>query len=348
MKAKIKVLIVDDASFMRRAIADMLATDPDIEVVGTAKNGQEGLEKVVTLRPDVVTLDIDMPLMDGLTSIRHLMIKAPVPIVVLSSLFNDGAITFDALRLGVVDFVPKPSGAVSTDIDKARKMIIDRIKIASSVNLENIRRVQLKKWDVKGQLSERYGFAPLEYLLTVGTSLSGPNTVIRLMSNLSPTLPAAVVVVQEISPKIISSFIKRFDEHVPWKIEMAEEGAILEQGTCYIHSNERSLRIQTDPDGRPFLKMGSSVDEPLDLLFSSAAEAFGQNTIGLMLTGIGEDGAKGFHEIRERSGVTLAQARQCCVYPNLTDNVIQQDLADAVLDEKKLPHTIHDFCAAHG
>ena len=211
---------------MRGAIADMLATDPDIEVVGTAQNGQEGLEKVVRLRPDVVTLDIDMPLMDGLTSIRHLMIKAPVPIVVLSSLFNDGAITFDALRLGVVDFVPKPSGAVSTDIEKARKMIIDRIKIGSSVQLENIRRVQLKKWDVNGRLSERYDFAPLNYLLTVGTSLSGPNTVIRLMSNLSPTLPAAVVVVQEISPKIISSFIKRFDEHVPWKIEMAEDGDI--------------------------------------------------------------------------------------------------------------------------
>jgi two-component system chemotaxis response regulator CheB len=115
---KIKVLIVDDASFMRKAILNMLKVDPQIEVVGTASNGQEGLDKIRELKPDVVTLDIDMPIMDGITSIRHIMIKSPVPVVVLSSMFSDGAITFDALRLGVVDFIPKPSGAVSTDIDR--------------------------------------------------------------------------------------------------------------------------------------------------------------------------------------------------------------------------------------
>ena len=107
---KIKVLIVDDAAFMRKAILSMLESDAQIEVVGTAANGKEGLEQIAKLQPDVVTLDIDMPVMDGITSIRHIMIKSPVPVVVLSSLFSDGAITFDALRLGVVDFIPKPSG----------------------------------------------------------------------------------------------------------------------------------------------------------------------------------------------------------------------------------------------
>ncbi len=116
MEKKIKVLVVDDALFMRKAVTDILEEDADIQVLDTAKDGKEGLSKIKKLRPDVITLDIDMPVMDGLTAIRHIMIESPVPIVVLSSLFSDGAITFDALRLGVVDFVPKPSGAISEDI----------------------------------------------------------------------------------------------------------------------------------------------------------------------------------------------------------------------------------------
>lgn len=336
----IKVLIVDDAAFMRKAITDVLSSDPEIEVVGTARNGLEGLEAIKQLRPDVVTLDIDMPVMDGLTGIRHIMIESPVPIVVLSSLFTDGAITFDALRLGVVDFIPKPSGAVSTDIEKSQQQLIDRIKLASSVNLENIRRVRLLNFDINERLSARYGYQQLDYLLTLGTTLSGPNTVIRLLSNLPPRLPAAVVVVQEISPKIIGKFAEQFDASVPWRVRVAEDDMVIEQGTCYISSYEKAFRIQPTADGGACLKQAGDVATPLDLLFSSAADVFHQNTIGVLLTGIGEDGARGFAHIRETEGVTLAQDTQCCVYPNLTHNAIQRGTVDIVLDELKLPQAI--------
>lgn len=340
MGENIKVLIVDDAAFMRKAIGDVLGRDPDIEVVGTARNGLEGLEAIKTLAPDVITLDIDMPVMDGLTSIRHIMIESPVPVVVLSSLFTDGAITFDALRLGVVDFIPKPSGAVSTDIEKSQTQLIDRIKMASSVNLENIRRVRLLNWDINERLSARYGYVQLDYLLALGTTLSGPNTVIRLLSNLPPRLPAAVVVVQEISPKIIGAFAKQFDASVPWRVRVAEDGLPIEQGTCYISSYERPFRIETSVDDGPCLHLTDNAAMPLDLLFSSAADVFHQNTIGVLLTGIGEDGARGFAHIRETQGVTLAQDSQCCVYPNLTHNAIQKGTVDIVLDELKLPQAI--------
>ena len=249
MGEKIKVLIVDDAAFMRKAIADVLSHDPELEVVGTARNGLEGLSAIKALRPDVITLDIDMPVMDGLTGIRHIMIESPVPIVVLSSLFTDGAITFDALRLGVVDFIPKPSGAVSTDIEKSQRQLIDRIKIASSVNLDNIRRVRLLNFDINERLSARYIYQQLDYLLTLGTTLSGPNTVIRLLSNLPPRLPAAVVVVQEISPKIITTFAEQFDASVPWRVRVAEDDMLIEQGTCYLSSYENAFRIQATADG---------------------------------------------------------------------------------------------------
>lgn len=336
MSKKLKVLVIDDASFMIKAVSDILESDPEIEVVGSAKNGLEGLEKIKELRPDVITLDIDMPVMDGISAIRHIMIESPLPVVVLSSLFSDGSITFEALRLGVVDFVPKPSGAVSPDIGTAKRQIIDRLKIALSVNFENIRRVRLINWDVKEGLSERYGFRPLDYLLTFGTTLSGPNTIIRLLTNLSPNLPATAVVVQEISPKILSAFVKKFDEHSPWKVEEVRDDTILEQGTCYIGSNEKSPTIQLNRKGEACLKVGDRVDRPLDLLFSSAARVFKQNSVGVLLTGTGDDGAEGFARIRENSGVTIAQHTDTCVYPNLTQNAIDKGTVDVVLDENKL------------
>lgn len=340
MQDEIKVLIVDDAAFMRKAIVDVLKADPQLQVVGTARNGEEGLSQIKALKPDVVTLDIDMPIMDGLTSIRHIMIESPVPIVVLSSLFSDGAITFDALRLGVVDFIPKPSGAVSTDIDRSRQALIDRIKLASAVNMENIRRVRLPRWDVNESLSAQYGFHQLDYLLALGTTLSGPNTVIRLLSQLPPSLPAAVVAVQEISPKIVSSFAKQFDASVPWRVREAEDGLELEQGTCYISPYERPVRIQPNANGTACLKRAEGTDQPLNLLFASAAEVFQQNTVGVLLTGIGSDGADGFGHIRQASGVTLAQDTACCVYPNLTHNAIQRGCVDIVLNERDLPQAI--------
>lgn len=340
MNKPISVVVVDDAAFMRRAVSDILASDRQIRVVDTARNGKDALERVKSLRPDVITLDIDMPIMDGLTAIRHLMIESPVPIVVLSSLFSDGAITFDALRLGVVDFVPKPSGAVSEDIERSRRQIVDRVKIATAVKMENIRRVRLPRWNMKQQLNERYGFQPLDYLVAVGTSLGGPNTVIRLLTRLSPGLPAAMVAVQEISPRILGSFARKFDESVPWRVEAAVDGAALEQGTCYMASNQQSVRVEAGNGGPPTLRVGDRIERPLDDLFASAARCFHRHAVGVLLTGLGDDGAEGLRKIRAASGVTIAQDAECCVYPNLTHHAIQSGVVDFVADENRMVRRI--------
>jgi two-component system chemotaxis response regulator CheB len=337
MDEPIKVLIVDDALFMRKAISEILQSDSKLDVVGTARDGLDGLEKIKELNPHVVTLDIDMPRMDGLEAIRHIMIESPVPIVVLSSLFSDGAVTFEALRLGVVDFVPKPSGGISEDMDKSRSQIIDRVKIASSVNFENIRRVRMENLeDVKPQQNQR----PLDYLIALGTSLSGPNTVIRLLTRLAPTLPAAVVVVQEIAPQILPSFVSKFNDQVPWHVEMARDGQVIEPGACYICSNTHSLRIDHNDQGQPCLRVGDPVIQPLNQLFASAADVFRQNTIGVLLTGVGDDGADGFARIREYNGNTIAQDTRCCVYPNLTQNAIEKGTVKTVVNEKQMPSAI--------
>jgi len=336
----VKVLVVDDAAFMRRAVTQILEKDANIRVVGTAKNGLDCLEKVPQLRPDVITLDMDMPVMDGLTGIRHLMIKSPVPVVVLSSLFEDGDITFEAIRLGVVDFIPKPSGAISTNIDNSTQQIIDRTKLAQSVNLDNIRRVRIPRWSVEDHLADRYGYRPLDYIIPIGTSLTGPNTIIRFIAGLSPALPAAVVVVQEISLKILSSFVKRFDQLMQWKIIEAKDNMIVEQGACYVSSNSKTLSFQMNEQGEVCLKVGEPTNTPLNHLFTSAAQLFQQNTIGILLSGVGDDGAEGFANIRRHGGLTIAQAIKCCVYPNLTENAIEKKVVDIVLNEKELPEAV--------
>jgi two-component system chemotaxis response regulator CheB len=186
-------------------------------------------------------------------------------------------------------------------------------------------------------LTVRYGFRPLDYIIALGTTLTGPNTSIRLFSRLSPNLPAAAVFVEEISPRILSAFVEKFDQHVPWKVEMARDNMVLEQGTCYVSSNRNSLAIQMDEYGHACMKIVEGANRPLDLLFSSAAQVFKQNTIGLLLTGIGDDGADGFARIKEKSGVTLAQATDTCVYPNLTENAIERGTVDIVTDENDIP-----------
>lgn len=340
MDEAIKVLIVDDALFMRKAISEILQSDNKLNVVGTARDGLDGLEKIKELNPDVITLDIDMPRMDGLEAIRHIMIESPVPIVVLSSLFSDGAVTFEALRLGVVDFVPKPSGGISEDMDQSRNKVIDRVKIASSVNFENIRRVRMPDHIDNGNTGTATRTLPLEYLITLGTSLSGPNTVIRLLTRLSTTLPAAMVVVQEIAPQILPAFVKRFNEQVPWRVEMAQDNQVIVPGVCYMCSNLNAVSIDRNDSDEPCLRLSDTVSDPLNQLFITAAEVFRENTIGVLLTGTGDDGADGFARIREYRGNTIAQDIQCCVYPNLTQNAIEKGTVNRVVNERELPVAI--------
>ncbi|RLA46382.1 MAG: hypothetical protein DRR06_05170 [Gammaproteobacteria bacterium] len=336
MSDKIRVLIVDDASFMVRALTDILKSDSGIEVVGSANNGQEALKQIKQLKPDVVTLDVDMPIMDGISAVRHIMINEPVPIVMLSSLFDHGEITFEALRLGVVDFLPKPSGAISRDIHEQSHKIIERVKIAASERIENVRRVKLNKVDARDHLSERYGYRDLDHVITMGTTLGGPNTVIRLMSQLSPQLPAAVVVIQEIAPNILPAFVNEFGKYTLWKVEAGTDGKILEPGCCYICSYSEPMTIQINQSQESVLRLNPDAVKPLDALFSSASQAFEQNTIGVLLTGVGVEGERGFHEIKTRAGTTIAQNTDTCVYPNLTQCAIESGVVDMVGDVTEL------------
>ncbi len=336
MGENIKILIVDDAAFIVKAVTEILEKDPDIEVVGVARTGREGLEKIKELKPDVVTLDVDMPIMDGISALRHIMIEAPTAVVMLSSLFTHGDITFEAMRLGVVDFLPKPSGAVSKNISDARREILDRVKIAKSMHLKNIHRVKVKKITNGDKFSETFPRQTPEFLVAVGTTLGGPNTIIRLMSQLSPDLPASVVITLEISPRIMPEFVKAFNDYTPWKIVIAKPGMELESGVGYIFAYEDPLIIESNKNNLPSFSKPDNGQRPLDGIFSSVAKNFGPNALGVLLTGIGDDGVKGFGEIKTCLGVTIAQNCHTCVYPNLSQCASESGFVDFIVESDSL------------
>lgn len=346
MAEKIKVLVVDDASFMVKAISEILNSDPDIEVVGSAKNGLLALEQIKLLHPDVITLDVDMPVMDGIKAVRHIMLECPVPIVMLSSLFSNGAISFEALRLGVVDFLPKPSGAISRDIHESKQQIIERIKLAYSVNIKNVHRVKIQPFSAQNKLNHNE-YQHLDHLLLVGTTLGGPNTSIRLFSQLSPKLATAAIVIQEVSPKILPAFAEEFNKYSPWHIRQVTDGALLESGVCYIGSNDYTITIKSNDNNQFYISLSETNKKPLDNLFSSAAEIFKGQTIGILLTGLGDDGSEGFSSIKKNSGVTLAQKSETCVYPNLVECAKEKGVVDKVIDQSDLVTEIELLIKTH-
>jgi two-component system chemotaxis response regulator CheB len=164
--------------------------------------------------------------------------------------------------------------------------------------------------------------------------------VIRLISKLPPDLPAAVVVVQEIAPKVIDAFVQKFDEQVSWNVTVGLDGDVLQAGTCYLSPLGAGIEIGTNAEGLPCLVAKGPSDEPLNALFTSAANVFHQNTVGVLLTGTGNDGASGLAQIQNASGVSMAQAVDTCVCPNLTDNAISLGVADVILEEPQLPEAI--------
>lgn len=342
MDSPIKVLVVDDSLFMRKALSEIVESDPHLCVAGTAKDGADGLKKIVSLQPDVVLLDIDMPRMNGLSAIRHIMIRCPVPIVVFSSLFSLGDVTLEALELGVVDFIPKPSGMGCGNMQHIRQQIVDRIRIASTADVGKIRRVNLEPARLGNSLFGQSGQMPLESIIAVGAGFSGTNAVIRLVSQLPPTLPGALIAMIEISSAILPSFVENLNTRVSWNLLQAEDGQVLRPGTCYLGSNDRFINVTRNENNLPCLRIGGPTNRPLNTLFKSSAKIFNLNTIGVMLAGLGDDGADGFSFVQMYNGVTIVQKTNCNIAPNLTKNAVDQGVVNYAVDEDDIPQIIEN------
>lgn len=335
----IRVLVADDSAFMRRQLTQIIESDPELTVVGIARTGQEAVEKARELQPDVVTLDINMPVMDGLTALTYIMMEHPTPCLVISSLTQEGALTtFEALELGAVDFVAKPSGTISVDIDRQAQEITNKIRAVARAKMRG-GRFRTQRAPTKRQ--ERAPQAVLASRLSlpvvgIGVSTGGPQTLLEILPSLPADLGAPVLIVQHMPAGFTNAFAKRLDEACRIRVKEAESNDPLIPGQAYLAPGGYQMTVVQSILGRgPVINLsdrprGLTFCPSVDVLFESLAKLFGPRAICVLLTGMGDDGAKGMVQVRQAGGTTIAESEETAVVFGMPREAIQRGGAEIV------------------
>ncbi|WP_418790218.1 protein-glutamate methylesterase/protein-glutamine glutaminase [Phosphitispora sp. TUW77] len=337
MNRRYRVLVVDDSSFMRRLITDILHTDNDLEVIATAVNGAEALRKVIQLRPDVVTMDVEMPEMDGLTALQKIMMQCPVPVIMLSTWTKDGAAaTIKSLEIGALDFVAKPSGNISFDLDKVKDELIKKVKAAARVDIESIRSVAAFWTGHMGRQAMKQQFTPgktISKIVAIGASTGGPRALQDIFSKLPGNFPAAIAVVQHMAAGFTESLAEMLNSNSELEVLEARDGDELIPGTVLIAPGDRHMKIKrlddrfyiTLTDEPPVGGLRPSIDKMMDSLIECRVPL-----LGVLLTGMGQDGVAGLKKIQEAKGRTIVEDESTCVIYGMPRAAIENRCADIV------------------
>lgn len=357
-KKRIRVLVVDDSAFMRVAIRRMIEEDPEIEVVDVARNGQDGLEKIRRLKPDLVTMDIEMPIMTGLEALEQIMKEMPLPVIMISSLTEEGAqATFKALDLGAVDFIPKGGKSyINLDIVKIGEQLRQKIRAIVSRN----RLLRLTGKPVVRRLRETRPMAPLAevlapskkrrqaQLVTVGISTGGPLALNHMLPQLPESFSSSILVVQHMPPAFTGPFAKRLNTICRVNVKEAEHGDMVEPGWVYVAKGGYHMTIKSDGGGRYRLALSP---EPVDKLFIpsvdvmklSVTQTYAGSLLGVIMTGMGSDGLLGMRAIKEKRGITLAQDESSCVVYGMPKVCVDDGIIDHVVPLDNIAAKINEF-----
>lgn len=332
MSASIRVLIVDDSAFMRFTIAKRLDDTPGVEVAGTARDGRHALELITQLNPDVVTMDVEMPHLNGLATLREIMANHPRPVIMLSSLTTDGAReTIQALTLGAVDFIAKPSS--KANIDSIMDELVAKIRRASNARVRNTVTTTIA-FKQKNSLVEQHKFRPLrstDKILVIGSSTGGPRALNSLVPELPLDLDAALLIVQHMPPGFTRSLAERLDSLSPMAIKEAEPGDRLAPGLGLLAPGGNHMVV--DQSGAIALNQNPPVHgvrPAIDVTLSSVVQQFGAATVGVILTGMGSDGTNGAALIKSAGGTVLVEDESTCVVWGMPRSVFEAGLADEV------------------
>jgi two-component system chemotaxis response regulator CheB len=340
MKERVRVLVVDDSALMRKLIPLILERDPDIEVVGTAMDGAFALRKISELQPDVVTLDLEMPRMDGIETLRMIMRSAPRPVVLFSTHSREGAYsTFKALALGAIDFVAKPKDAASGHLEPIASQLIEKIKVAKRAS--GLKKFPALDLEPAPPAKRKSGpVVPPSRIVAIGISTGGPNALQFLLSQIPADIPVAFVIVQHMPEGFTDMFARRLDECCALDVQEARSGDLLLAGRVLICPGNRHMMVRRMPrgdlvvltDGPPINGHRPSVD----VLFHSVAQEFGLTAVGILMTGMGEDGAEGLGAIKLAGGMTIAQSEETCVVSGMPRAAIAKGYANKVLPLESL------------
>jgi two-component system chemotaxis response regulator CheB len=328
---------------MRKVLTEILGSDSDIKVIGTARDGEDALKKLKELRPDVVLLDIEMPKMDGLMALAYIMADQPTPVVILSAMDKREAnVIVKSLEQGAVDFIPKPSGVISLNIANIRDEIISKVKMAAAV------KVQRKKLSMPTMQFIKT-FPKREELrrevVAIGASIGGPQALTEILCHLPRNIPIGFLIVQHMPPIFISSLA----EHLSWqcsiKVKEAEDGDFVEAGLALIAPGDYHMIVERVDKKKVKVKLTktpkvNSVRPSIDILMKSVAEVYGEKALGIILTGMGSDGAAGMVAIKQRGGETIVEDESSCLVFSMPKAVINLGCADKILPLYQIPKEI--------
>ena len=350
MQQKIKVLVTDDSFFMRKLITDMLNDHPFIEVLDTAKNGEDLLEKLTQLTPDVITLDVEMPIMDGLSVLKKIMNEKPIPIIMLSSTTKEGAHnTIRAMELGAFDFVPKPSGAISIDLYKVKQELVSKIILASKVNMRPLTNKKIKLQNnsmmektasivqKSVQQVESKNSKDNHTIIAIGTSTGGPRALQQVLTSLPGNIHAPIFIVQHMPPGFTKSLSERLNSLCKINVVEAEHLMDVLPNTAYIAPGGYHMEVKSLERNRLVIHLNESPPikghrPAVDVLFQSISQ-LSRNKVVTVLTGMGSDGSIGIKEIKEKgSAYIIAESEETTVVNGMPKAAIQTGLVDEVVE----------------
>ena len=329
---KIRVLVADDSYFMRKVISDMIVSDPALSVIGTAANGMEAVKEAKGLRPDVITMDVQMPLMDGFEALKQIMAFHPMPIIMLSAFTKDGAaLTLDCLHAGAVDVVEKPGGTVSLNMDDVKAELLRKIKVAANAKVKKTEYVPSIK-----KIRKPSGL-PAKKVIGIVSSTGGPSTVAKLLPLIPSDINAAIVLVQHMPGLFIGSFVNRLDSVSALGVKEAKNGEPLLCGQVYVAPGGTHLEITklgkiSLVDSAPIMGLRPFGSKML----STGAAAFGRGMVAVVLTGMGNDGLEGAKAVKKSGGTVLAQDEETSIVFGMPKEVIDAGCADKVLSPDKI------------
>ncbi|MDQ2865257.1 MAG: chemotaxis response regulator protein-glutamate methylesterase [Candidatus Eremiobacteraeota bacterium] len=350
----IDVLITDDSAFMRRAIVKMVESQPDMRVAGTARSGEEAIEKALALDPDAITMDVEMPGIGGLEAVRQIVAARSIPIIMCSSLTREGAeTTFRALELGAVDFITKPDAAYVNITDVARDLIEkiravarkgSRPRIQSAPRISGPRTIlPPERPRVQRSISD-----PRYHCVAIGTSTGGPVALSHIVPELSADFPLPILIVQHMPLGFTRPLADRLNSQSKIAVHEAVNGMLLEAGTALVVPSGKQLSLRRSPAGEAEVRLrdddGSSLHVPsVDALMEEVATVYGRAAIGVILTGMGQDGVKGLRKLKARGGYVIGQDEATCVVYGMPRAAAKESLVDRVVELDDVAATLAEL-----
>lgn len=348
MARKIRITVVDDSAFMRRAITMMLEDEPDFEIVATASNGEDAIKSILELKPDIVTLDIEMPGISGLEVLERIMSEYPTPIIMISSLTTEGAKeTIKALELGAVDFIPKSLSYVSLDIIKIKESLVEKIRSIASRKKSILKNFSLQKKSLSVLKMGSKSVGRKIRFVTIGISTGGPRTLQEVIPRLPKSFPRPVMIVQHMPPKFTKSLAERLDNMSEIKVKEAEHGEVIRPGCVYIAPGGLHMLLKKNHSNLHVLLTEKPLDTPhkpsVDVMLNSVVNIYGSQTLSVIMTGMGKDGLIGSKEVYRKNGKVLAENEDSCVVYGMPRAVVDAGITDRVIRADGIAEAIIDY-----